>query len=545
MSAHAFFVSTYLVLMLFLIAACIFATLFMSRRLAFHASSAQVDEEQQRIMDAMSEQRVMRIQNEALIEEIRERKKVEARLSHTAFHDALTGLPNRISLLDLLGKVLERKLGRDRFFAIALYIGIDHFKAVNDLMGRQMGDLFLIEMGQRLKRYARNGDILARMGGDEFALLLVNVQSMEQATRLAQRILSTIEDPIDFEGMRFPVTASIGLCEVTNSHGKAEDVIRDADTAMHYAKREGGARSILYSASMSDDVLATLQKKLQLKTAIERNEFVLHYQPIVNIRDGSVYGMEALIRWGHPIRGLVGPGEFIELAEETGYIVAIGAWVLRQACFDIRAIRQVFKDDLVVSVNVSSRQLNEAEFVEELATLIQEYGINPRFLQLEITESIFLKNPLRTGEIFKEIRGLGVKIACDDFGTGYSSLSYIERYPINILKIDQSFVLNMHTGLANAEIVRFIINLAHATGMSVSAEGVENAEQARALLAYGCEIAQGYLYGRPVCLKDMIATLESGINFQEDAQYQLNRNPVSSKSEAEQGLVRAADARDH
>lgn len=517
MISARFFMFVYIALIITIVVVGALLVVLIRWRFTSYRYALELDKEHQRIADAIGEQRITRLQNETLIEEIRERNKIEAKLSHVAFHDALTGLPNRPNLIGHLVKALGRKHVRGKSVSVILYIGLDHFKTVNELMGRQMGDLLLTKISHHLKNYIGKDGMLARVGGDEFILLLVNLQNLDQAHRLTQRVLNTIEDPIDLNGMHFPVSASIGLCELSANYGQAEDIIRAANTAMDYAKREGGARYSSYSVSMSNDVLAILQKKIQLKMAIEKNEFELYYQPIVNIDDGSIYGMEALIRWNHPIRGLVGPGDFIELAEETGYIVAIGEWVLRQACFDFRAIRQIYRDSLIVSVNISSRQLIEAKFVWVLSTLIQEYNINPRFLQLEITESIFLENAERMGEIFREIRDLGVRIAFDDFGTGYSSLSYIEKYPINTLKIDQAFVQKMHKSSANAEIVRFVINLAHATGMNVSAEGIENIEQANALLAYGCKIAQGYLYSRPVCLKEMIAMLGSRINFQRDA----------------------------
>lgn len=489
-------------------------TLMMDRSASRHTLELQLNEERHQMAIAITAQRVTRLENEALTEEINERKKVEAALNYAAYHDSLTGLNNRVYFMDRLTASLKRIQGREKIRSAVIYIDLDNFKAVNDMLGHRAGDLVLREIAERLAGCTREQDSLARMGGDEFILLLGSFQNIEQAFRMTQRLLNVIEEPLLLAGMRLPVSASIGLCEVAANYSQAEDILRDADTAMYHAKRQGGARCVIYDASMHEEALSTLQAKLQLKAAVENNEFELYYQPLVNMRNLSIHGMEALIRWNHPARGLLGPHEFIQLAEDSGHIIAIGSWVLRQACSDFQGLQKTSTRDLMLSVNVSSRQLDEETFLAELSNIIEESGINPRVLQLEITESIFLKDAGRIGALFKQVRTLGVRIAFDDFGTGYSSLSYLEKYPIDTLKIDQSFVQHMRKGSVNADIVQLTIKLAQAIGMSVSAEGVEETEQALDLLEYGCAIAQGYLYSKPISLGGMAAMLSRGINSQ-------------------------------
>jgi PAS domain S-box-containing protein len=349
----------------------------------------------------------------------------------------------------------------------------------------------------------------------QFTLLLNGPQSVEQALEVAQRMQDAIQETVMLATLALQITAGVGLCDVGATYIEADDILRDVYTAMVRAKREGGTQCVIDDESMHESALATLKTKLQLKTAVENHEFELYYQPLIDTRDTSICGMEALIRWNHPVRGLLNPGEFIQLAEESGLIVAIGSWVLHQACSDFRLLQGSSSRDLCLSVNVSSRQLDEVSFLIDLSCALEEGGIPPHLLQLEITESIFLKDAVRIGALFQDIRSLGVKIAFDDFGTGYSSLSYLERYPIDTLKIDQSFVQRMRKGSVNGDIVQMIIRLAHAIGMRVSAEGLENSEQAVSLLEYGCTLAQGYLYSRPLSRNAAAAMLKSGISLRE------------------------------
>jgi diguanylate cyclase (GGDEF)-like protein len=477
------------------------------------SADSQASDERHQISVALNDQRVARFQNEALMKEIRERKNIEAKLVHVAFHDQITGLRNRAFLIDRITELIASDRRLDRSLHAAIYIDLDHFKSVNDMLGHRVGDSLLIEVANRLRQCAGEQDTLARLGGDEFTMLFSGIRDVDQAFRMAQRIITLLEEPISLSGTMFSVSASVGICEIGHDYLEAEDVLRDADTAMYCAKREGGARAIVFKPSMQDTALAKLQEKLRLKAAIENDEFLLYYQPLVDMRDSSITGMEALIRWNHPVNGIVGPGTFIDLAEETGHIRAIGAWVLQQACSDLLLMQKHFDQPLLMSVNVSSRQLDDALFFKNLVTLLKSSKVKPSCLQLEITESIFLKDAARIGQLFKEIRELGVKIAFDDFGTGYSSLSYLERYPVDTLKIDQSFVRNMGHSSASADILRLLIDLADATGMKVFAEGVEETEQASTLITYGCNLAQGYLYSKPVPRDAMVNLLRNGLVY--------------------------------
>ena len=461
-------------------------------------------EERHRLEGALNGQRITRQQNEALTEEIRERKRIEIELRHVAFHDSLTGLYNRARLLDVLNDVLHETRSSTKPRAELLYLDLDSFKVVNDTFGHPTGDLFLLEISERLKQFIRPTDMVARIGGNEFAILLQPLNSLDQSTRMVQRLLSVVEQPITHAGMVVPLTASIGVCEVVLSYAEAEEVLRDADTAMYRAKRAGGAQYVRYDPAMQVDALAVLQSKLQLKAAVANEEFVLFYQPLVNLPDRSIYGMEALIRWNHPTRGLLPPGAFIQLAEETGHIVAMGTWVMHQACLDLQRFQKVCDRPLVMSLNVCSKQLDVPNFMDGLRRALDTSQVDPACVQLEITESIFIKDAVRIGRMFEEIRELGVQIAFDDFGTGYSSLSYLERYPIDTLKLDQSFVQAMGEGTVNAEIVQLVINLADAIGMKVTAEGVEEEEQALTLLEYGCVLAQGYHFSKPISFDRMM-----------------------------------------
>jgi diguanylate cyclase (GGDEF)-like protein/PAS domain S-box-containing protein len=462
--------------------------------------------------EAVARLRVLTLQNEALSAEVKERAVVEAKLSHVAFHDSLTGLRNRLYFLDCLRASVERTQTQEGYKSVVLYMDLDEFKSINDTLGHRVGDLLLMEVALRLRAYARTQDTLARMSGDEFTFLLDNLQDRTEAQAIAERMLAAVQAPLTLGETVLQLTASIGLCEVLSSHREAEEVLRDADLAMYTAKHQGGGRCRFYDHSMHQEAMGLLQTKLQLKAALGHREFELFYQPFVNLQSSVIDGMEALLRWNHPKRGLLGPDKFISLAEQIGQIVPIGSWILRQACMDFKVMQASHDHSLCLSVNVSSRQLDEPAFVKDLAAAIEETGMEPGLLQLEITESIFLKDAKRIGEVFRDIRDLGVKIAFDDFGTGYSSLSYLERYPIDSLKIDQSFVHNPGAGGVNSQIVEMIIKLAKSLGMGVSAEGVETEEQAQTLISLGCPRVQGYLYSKAVPLADMLALLTSGAN---------------------------------
>ena len=442
-------------------------------------------------------------QNKRLTQQIEERKLVEASLSHAAFHDGLTGLRNRAYFLEVLEIALKRVQGSRNYSAAVLFLDLDGFKAINDTHGHQVGDLVLSELGARINGCARVQDTVARLGGDEFTLLLDDLHSMKDALQVVERIIKVVAQPITVSGTHLRLTVSLGLCEVNKTYQGAEQILRDADAGMYQAKRRGGAQWVVFAESMRDSALKALRAASEIRRALINDEFYLHYQPLIRTRDASIYGVEALVRWNHPERGQVGPGDFIPFAEETGLINDLGSWVLRQAISDVQEAKRADAANLLLSVNVSSKQLETDGFLADLRELLSESDFDPTLLQLEITESIFLKDGNRMGCLLKSIRELGVKIAFDDFGTGYSSISYLERYPVDMLKIDQWFIRNMSVGVANTEVIRIMVQLAKVFGMDVAAEGVETEEEAAALIRLGCAFAQGYLYGRPAVIESI------------------------------------------
>ena len=455
--------------------------------------------------------RLAQARNEALAREVEARMRSEAELAHTAFHDHLTGLHNRAYFLDRLKSSFELFATRPNYQCGVLFLDLDDFKGVNDRFGHSVGDLLLQEVAARLAGCVRPQDTVARIGGDEFTLLLDSVSGMHEVVAVADRVLEVLSAPARLAGNEITPRASIGLS--LDAGADPEHLLRAADTAMYRAKEDGGSGYALFNDEMHRSAMAELKIRTELREAIHLNQFELHYQPLVDTAAQRVCGVEGLVRWRHPERGLVPPLDFISVAEETGLIVALGSWVLRQACQHLRSWTSngSVAADFKVSVNVSTRQLEEPGFFDDLLALIAESEITPEQLQLEITESVFLRNPDRMGALFCQIRACGVHIACDDFGTGYSSLSYLQLYPIDTIKIDQSFVRRLHTGQADADIIRMIIGLARALGMAVSAEGVEEIRQRALLSDLGCSVVQGYLYSRPVPFTEITRLLESGI----------------------------------
>lgn len=455
-------------------------------------------EREKEIAKALAEQRAMRMQNESLLEEIRERKKAEAKLAAFAFTDSITGLHNRVHLHDCLRSLLQRKRSRVHSFHALLYIDLDNFKSANDMLGHGQGDALLVAVAKCLRKVVTEDDVLVRLGGDEFAVLLNCASSAASALRLAQRLLTVLEQPIEISGHSFCLSASVGVCAIDSGYNDPDLVLRDADLAMYSAKREGGARAVMFVPEMYSNMLRDIEDRKELARAIQDEEFVLWYQPLVDMQDGTIYGSEALIRWQHPTRGLLGPYTFIRLAEETGRIIEIGNWVLRTACRDFRKFQERSSRPLLLSLNVSAKQLELPNYMDLLKQTLEETDMPATQLQLEITESILMTEPARMGTLLQEIRALGVRIAFDDFGTGYSSLSYIQKFPVDTLKIDQSFVRSLIDSPVNGKIIQMMMGLSDAMGMSISVEGVETEFEANTLLRFGARIAQGFLYSRPV-----------------------------------------------
>ena len=451
--------------------------------------------------------RLAEAQNQELAIEVQERRRVEAELAYTAFHDHLTGLRNRAYFMDKLKQTVERTQKRPPYRSGVIFLDLDGFKVVNDSLGHSLGDLMLVEVAKRLKACSRPQDTLSRIGGDEFTILCEDLTGPTDIIAIAERILEAVAQPVRLANTELATAVSMGIS--FGEYDNAEHILRDADIAMYRAKKEGGSRFALFDDEMHENAKVALRTRMELRAAIEGGQMEVFYQPIVNTETQRTCAVEALVRWRHPERGLVPPMEFIGIAEETGLIVELGSWVLHEVCRHMREWNSTLALDagFRVNVNVSSRQLDDPGFLDRVQHAISTYGLNPDQLELEITESVFLKNADRIGALFNRIRSLGVRIAFDDFGTGYSSLSYLERYPIDTLKIDQSFVKRLVTGHANADIVRMIIGLARALGVAVSAEGVEDVRQRDALREYGCTVVQGYLYSRPVPFETMVTML--------------------------------------
>ena len=419
---------------------------------------------------------------------------------HAAFHDALTGLPNRSLLADHLQLAIERVKGhKDHLFA-ALFLDIDRFKNINDSLGHIAGDQLLVTIARRLEECLRPMDTVARLGGDEFAILLDGLDDYSDAMRVAERVQQAIMRPFNLNGHEVYTTASIGITLSTTGYNDPENILRDADTAMYRAKENGKARHELFDTAMHARAVALLQLENDLRRAIERQEFCIYYQPIIALETNTLAGFEALVRWHHPERGFVSPSEFIGVAEETGLIVDIGQWVLRESCRQMRQWQGQFPASrpLIISVNLSGKQFTQPDLIEQIKQILQETGLDAHSLKLEITESVVMENAETASTMLMQLRALGAHLSIDDFGTGYSSLSYLHRFPVNTLKIDRSFINRMSASGENSEIVRAIITLAFNLGMEVIAEGVETEAQLSQLKALNCDYGQGYLFSRPV-----------------------------------------------
>jgi len=431
-----------------------------------------------------------------IVLDVTERRQLEGQLRHQAFHDALTGLPNRALLFERIGQALARARRDGRPCAV-LFLDLDRFKDVNDTAGHDTGDRLLMAVAARLRGVVRDGDTLARLGGDEFTLLLEDVAGPNEAVRTATRLRETLVVPLVIDGQEYRLTASIGIALGRPEHRRPEDVLRDADIAMYRAKDGGRAGYALFDPAMQAQIVARLALERDLRHALERQEFTLYYQPIIDLRTGALAKVEALVRWQHPTRGLVSPGDFIPLAEETGLIRSLGRWVLGEACRQARAW-QVAGTPLAVAVNLTALEFQHPDLAEEVAAALAAAGTAARWLRLEITESLAMRDVAATIATLRALRALGVAIAIDDFGTGYSSLAYLKRLPVSALKVDKAFIDGLGTDDEDTAIVTAIITLGQTLGLRVIAEGVETAEQADLLRSLGCDQAQGYHFARPL-----------------------------------------------
>ncbi len=432
--------------------------------------------------------------------DITKRKHAEEQLLHDALHDALTGLPNRVLFMDRLGHAIQLGKRRDSYFFAVLFIDLDRFKVINDSLGHMVGDQLLVEIAQRLRQCLRSSDTFARLGGDEFVILLEDIQSDDQATDVAERLQHGLKQPFMLQGHEVFASASIGLITNTKSYDRPEDLLRDADTAMYHAKGRGRARYQVFDPSMHEHAMALLHIENDMRRAIEHQEFQLHYQPILSLRNEQINGFEALVRWQHPTRGLISPAEFIPVAEETGLIIPLGWWVLREACRQMRVWQVQYPTDplLSISVNISSKQFAQPDLVTGIQQILQETGLSTDSLKLEITESTVMENAEAATVMLQKLRDLGIHLSIDDFGTGYSSLGYLHRFPVDTLKIDRSFINGIETDLEKVEIIRTVVMLAWNLGMEIVAEGVESKKQLAHLKALKCENGQGYLFSKPL-----------------------------------------------
>jgi diguanylate cyclase (GGDEF)-like protein len=453
-------------------------------------------------------------QTRSLQAEVVERRKSEAQLRYGALHDTLTGLANRALLMDRINRCLERlKRSPDQSFAV-IFLDLDRFKVINDGLGHAAGDQLLIELARRLESTLRTGDTvsrrefdhLARLGGDEFVALLEGIRTPAAAVRVANRLQQATGQPFNIDGHEVFVSVSFGIALSNGVYSTPEEILRDADTALSDAKRAGRGGYCLFDQQMHASAMQRLLMESELRRAIERGELRLLYQPVMSLQTGQLVAAEALVRWEHPQRGSISPADFIPLAEETGLVLPLGQWVLREACRQLRAWQTQVPQlrELAVAVNVSGKQFARAQLPAEIATALEETGLHPRHLKLEITETAIMRTGDPALAELNAVRDMGVQFHLDDFGTGYSSLAYLRRMPIEALKIDRSFVAALGTDRTGTSIVQAIVALASALDMRVVAEGVEHKSQADFLRNLGCDFAQGYFYARPLTAEQFV-----------------------------------------
>ena len=436
--------------------------------------------------------------------DITDRKMAEEQLIFDALHDSLTCLPNRVLFMDRLSHAVSREKRNKNYLFAVCFLDMDRFKVLNDSLGHTIGDKLLITISERLEESLRPDDTVARLGGDEFAILLEDLQDRPEALQIADRILEKISQPFGLDGQEVFTSASIGITFSSTGYDNPENLLRDADIAMYHAKSGGSACYQVFDKNMYDSAVAQLQMETDFRQAINQNEFRLHYQPIVSVKTGRITGVEALVRWYHPKNGLISPGEFIPIAEETGLIVQLGDWILLEACRQLGVWQKQFTAEypLTVSVNISSKQLLPS-FIGYVKEVIRKTGIAPNSLILEITESVIMENAEMAAPLLLQLKEMNVQLHIDDFGTGYSSLSYLHRFPLDALKIDRSFVSRISSNGDNLEIIKAITTLAHSLGMDVVAEGVEAEEQLIELKALKCEYMQGFYFSKPLVSKKM------------------------------------------
>ena len=446
-------------------------------------------------------------------------KLAEEKLRHAAEHDKLTDLPNRATLHTRLQQAIRRHrlTGGRRKYAL-MFLDFDRFKVINDSLGHDAGDQLLVQIAGRLRSQIRLSDTPARIGGDEFVLLLEGIDDFDIALRVGDRLLEAFDQPFLIDGNEVRSTASIGIVEGSTDYESADDVIRDADSAMYQAKRLGKARYTIFDQDMKDESLKRLVLERELRTAIGTDDIFMCYQPILAVGSGAVVGFESLVRWQHPEHGTVRPDQFIHIAEETGLIVPLGEWILQRSCQDLRRIQDATgRPELTMNVNLSRRQLVQPGLPQTIARIVADAGLEPHQVRLEITESVIMDARESLTPILEEVRGLGFQLAMDDFGTGYSSLACLHLFPIDVLKLDRSFVMSLDEHLEFAAVIKAVVTLAHTLGLSVVAEGIETTDQLDVLRTLKCDRLQGYLFARPMPLEQTIDHLSRPTDLRRSA----------------------------
>ena len=442
--------------------------------------------------------------------DVSERKALEEKLTHQAFHDSLTNLPNRAAFRIGLDHALH---GTSEGRIAVLFLDLDDFKAVNDTLGHDVGDQLLVAVGARIASTLRPGDTVARLGGDEFAVLLKKMEDEQIAGRVAERITRQLVPPFAIDGKEISIRASIGIAGLVSGQEAADELIRNADVAMYIAKAKGKSRFVQYEASLANAAIERMELENDLRIALEEKQFVLQYEPVIMLESGAIQSVEALVRWNHPRRGVLAPVDFIAVAEQSGLIVDLGRWVLQQATRDGRRwqVRYPSVPAMQISVNLSGRQLERPGLIKEIVDAVDAAGLDPQSLILELTESVLLADTEPVARTLQELRSLGYRLALDDFGTGYSSLGHLRDFPVDIIKMDASFVSGIGRGIADGAILRAIIGLANTLGLMTIAEGIERQEQLAALNAMGCMAGQGFYFAKPLEYEEMDALLASCI----------------------------------
>lgn len=438
-----------------------------------------------------------------------ERNRSQQHLAFLAHYDQLTGLPNRGLFFDRFEHAIRRARRSEQLVAL-LFVDLDHFKDINDSIGHHAGDVLLKRVADRLRTCVRDCDTVSRMGGDEFSLVLEDIASIQQVSVVAKRILHTLAEPFWIESREIFTSASVGITIFPFDDNPEGTLLQHADIAMYQAKHQGGNAYQYYLGGMGAQVASRSSLANDLRQGLAKEEFFLHYQPLVDLNTGRILGLESLVRWQHPTKGLISPGQFIPIAEQIGLIGRLGQWVLQKACTDIGQINREGVAEIPVAVNVSGRQFRHKELVEKIQEVLGHSALAPGMLELELTENVLMDDSTNHTTTLDQIKQMGVKISIDDFGTGYSSLRYLKTFPIDTLKIDRSFIQDLPYNPHNASLVASMIDMGHSLGLSVLAEGVETLEQVQFLKAHDCDRAQGYFFARPQSLDSLMPVLKTG-----------------------------------